>query len=391
MAPGVRFLQCAGCRFDSPSWEGLEGWAAQRNQDLWQTFEAVLSLCRSEKVEILFLTGDIFEQEYVRKATVERVARSLATLKGTRIFIAPGERDPLVETSAYRLAVWPSNVHIFSSGISSVKIDSLNVTVYGAGWTTYQQEAPFLDSFQAAKDGTIPIMLLHAEMDSVKNSVGFIPILPENIVSSGLVYLALGHHERCTGIQKAGETVWADSGFLEARGFAESGPHGVIIGEIEQDSAKIEFRELGQRHYIENTFEIQADQADIVALSSKLLLETSPEERQKNIYRVKLSGPIQEVQAVVQPLQKLLTDEFRFVEIVHTERETNSPFGTDVVIPLEAIPGNRDGYLTVYQLFINKLKERQFFAVDTENHEHCDLVMKIGLAALGQGRIDNEN
>ena len=107
MAPCVRFLQCAGCRFDSPSWEGPEGWTAQRNQDLWQTFEAVLSLCRSEKVEFLFLTGDLFEQEYVHKETVERVARSLAKLKGTKIFIAPGERDPFVTTSAYRLAVWP--------------------------------------------------------------------------------------------------------------------------------------------------------------------------------------------------------------------------------------------------------------------------------------------
>ncbi|MHB8074406.1 MAG: metallophosphoesterase family protein [Desulfosporosinus fructosivorans] len=391
MAPCVRFLQCAGCRFDSPFWEGPEGWAAQRNQDLWQTFEAVLSLCRSEKVEILFLTGDIFEQEYVHKATVERVARSLATLKGTRIFIAPGERDPLVATSAYRLAVWPSNVHIFSSGISSVKIPSLNVTVYGAGWTAYQQEDPFFDSFQVVQDGTIPIMLLHAEMASVKNSVGFIPIFPENIIASGLAYLALGHQERWTGIQKAGETVWSDSGFLEARSFAENGPHGVVMGELEQESVQVKFLELGQRHYIEKTLEIQDHQANIVAISSKLLSETSPEERQKDLYRVNLSGPFREVEAVVQPLQKLLADEFRFLEIVHTEGQTNARFGTDVVTPFETITENGEGYLTVSQVFINKLKERQFLAVDTENQEHCELVMKIGLAALGQGRIDNEN
>ncbi|MFZ3132966.1 MAG: hypothetical protein WA125_18115, partial [Desulfosporosinus sp.] len=59
MASGVRFLQCGGCCFDSPSWEGPEGWAAQRNQDLWRTFEAVLSLCRTEKIMFLFLTGDL--------------------------------------------------------------------------------------------------------------------------------------------------------------------------------------------------------------------------------------------------------------------------------------------------------------------------------------------
>jgi len=388
MAPCVRFLQCAGCRFDSPSWEGPERWATQRNQDLWQTFEAVLSLCRSEKTEFLFLTGDLFEQEYVHKETVERVAKSLADLKGTKIFIAPGERDPFVTTSAYRLAVWPSNVHIFSSGISSVKIPSQNVTVYGAGWTAYHQEESFLDGFQSMRDGTIPIMLLHAEVGSVKKTEGFIPILPAHIASSGLAYLALGHQEGWSGIQKAGETVWADSGFLEARSFGESGPNGVIMGEIEQDCSRFEFRELGQRHYIEKTLVIQSD---IESLTTKLLSETSAKERQKDLFRVKLAGPFRKVEAVLHPLQKLLADKFRFVEVVHNERESNSRLGSDVVSPSETMAGNGDGYLTLPQVFINKLKERQVAAVSTETYEHWELVKKIGLAALGQGRIDDEN
>lgn len=388
MAPCVRFLQCAGCRFDSPSWEGPEGWAAQRNQDLWQTFEAVLSLCRSEKVGFLFLTGDLFEQEYVNKETVERVTRSFAKLKGTKIFIAPGQRDPFITTSAYRLAVWPSNVHIFSSGISSVKIPSQNVTVYGAGWTAYHQDGPYLDGFQSTRDGTIPIMLLHAQVDSVKNTEGFIPILPEHIASSGLNYLALGHQAGWSGIQKAGETVWADSGFLEARSFAESGPHGVIMGEIEQDSSQFEFWELGQRHYIEKTLSIQSN---IESLTTKLLSETSPEERQRDLFRVKLSGPYRKVEALVTPLQKLLGDKFRFVEVVHTEVETNSRIDTDVVTSLETMARIGDGYPTLTQVFINKLKERMDTAVSIENHEHWELVMKIGLAALEQGRLDDEN
>jgi len=388
MAPCVRFIQSAGCRFDSPSWEGPEGWAAQRNQDLWQTFEAVLSLCRAEKVDFLFLIGDLFEQEYVHKETVERVARSLAELMDTEIFIIPGKRDPLVTTSAYRLSVWPSNVHIFSSGISSVKIPSHNVTVYGAGWTAYRQEGSFLDGFQATLDGTIPLMLLHAEVASVKNTEGFIPILPEHIASSGLVYLALGHLESWSGIQKAGETVWADSGFLEARSFSESGPHGVIIGEIEQDSARLEFRELGQRHYIEKTFAVQSD---IESLTAKLLLESSQEDQQKDLFRVKLSGPFQKVEAAVQPLQKLLADKIRFVEVVPAEEEANSQLWSDDVTQLETMVGNKDGFPTLPQIFIQKLKERQVSEESTKLRDHWELVMKIGLAALGQGRIDNEN
>lgn len=388
MTPSVRFLQCAGCRFDSPSWDGPEGWVAQRNQDLWLTFEAVLSLCQSENVEFLFLTGDLFEQEYVHKATVERVAQSLAKLKGTKIFIAPGERDPFVTTSAYRLAAWPNNVHIFSSGINSVKIPNQNVTIYGSGWTAYHQEGPLLEGFRSTKDGTIPIMLLHAEVDSIKNTEGFIPILTEHIATSGLAYLALGHQADWSGIQKAGNTTWADSGSLEARSFGESGPHGVIIGEIEQGSVQFEFRELGQRHYIEKTIAIQSS---IETLTTNLLLETSPEARQKDLFRVKLSGPSQKVESVLQPLQNQLADIFRFVEVVHTLGETNLQFELDVVSPRETASGDGTGYPTLPQVFTNNLAEHQVNAESTANHGHWELVKKIGLAALGQGWIDDEN
>ena len=387
MAPCVRFLHCAGFRFDSPSWEGPEGWSAQRTQDLWQTFESVLSLCQSEKVDFLFIAGDLFEQEYVRKETVERVARSFAKLVGIRIFIAPGERDPLVSTSAYRLSVWPSNVHIFLGSLSSVKIPSQNATVYGAGWTAYRQEGSFLDGFQAKRDGTLQFMLLHAEVNSVKNTEGYIPILMEQIESSGLNYIALGHQEVWSGIQKAGGTFWADCGSSEARRFRESGPRGVLLGEIDNESSRFEFRELGQRRYFEKTLLIQSDMEGFAA---KLLAETSTQERQRNLFRINLSGPFQEVEAEAQILQKLLTETFRFVEVVPIE-ERLAQFTPDVVETSVAMDRNGDGYPTLGQIFVDKIEKRLLVAEGTENYKHWALVQKIGLSALGQGREDNED
>ncbi|HWQ43804.1 MAG TPA: hypothetical protein VN456_17465 [Desulfosporosinus sp.] len=387
MAQCVRFLHCAGFRFDSHSWEGLEEWAAQRNQDLWQTFEGVLSLCRSEKVDFLFLAGDLFEQEYVRKETVERVAKSLAKLNGTRIFIAPGERDPLVSTSAYRLSVWPSNVHIFLGSLSSVKIPSLNATVYGVGWIAYRQEASMLEGFQAKRDGTLQFMLLHAEVESVKNTEGYIPIRLEQIESSGLNYIALGHQEVWSGVQKTGDTYWADCGSPEARSFRESGPRGVLLGEIEKESARFEFREFGQRRYFEKTLSIQSDLECLVA---KLLAETSSQERQKDLFRIMLSGPFQEVKAMAQILQKLLKETFRFVEVVPIEGR-QAQFTPDVVATSVVMAKNRNGYPTLAQVFADKIQERLLVAEGTDNYQHWVLVQKIGLAALGQGRKDDED
>ncbi|WP_407309393.1 exonuclease SbcCD subunit D [Desulfosporosinus sp. SB140] len=388
MTLSVRFLQCSGCRFDSPFWEGPAGWAMQRNHDLWQTFETVLLLCQSENVEFLFLTGDLFEQEYVRKTTVERVAQSLGRLKSTKIFIVPGEKDPFVATSAYRLAVWPSNAHIFSAGISHVKIPAQNVTVYGAGWTAYQQEKPFLEGFQVVEDGTIPLMLLHAEVASTKSTEGFIPLQTEHISSSGLSYLALGHQQKWTGIQKAGKTAWADSGVLEARGFSESGPHGVIIGEIGHGSTQFEFRELGQRRYIEKALPIQVN---IESLASILLSETAPEERERDLFRIKLTGASANAEEVVRPLQRLLADTFRFIEVIYSQGETTSQLRPDFRTLTETTVGEERGYLTLTQIFLQKLQERQSAALSKADQDHWDLVRKIALTALDQGRIDDEN
>lgn len=409
----VRVLHAAGFRFDSPLWEGPATWAAVRNQDLWQTFEAMLTLCRQEQIDFLFLAGDLFEQDYVRKVTTERVAKSLAGLGDTKVFIAPGETDPLVVTSAYRLAVWPGNVHIFSGEISRVEMPAQNAVIYGAGWTAYRQERPFLNGFQADRDGQLHMMLLHAEVEP-QQSDGFVQLTRGQIEASRLAYLALGHQQAWSGIQQAGKTFWADCGSPEARGFRESGPHGVLLAEIAPGSARFEFRELGQRRYVEKTLSLLSGNPD--ALAAELLADTGTHERQRDLFRVRLTGPSQaetkaeaevqaEIEAAAQTLQKLLTAKLRYVEVMACEPEAAESGSTDNSMgDLELQPEGdsgpgsearvgpvfRPGFPTLAQVFAAKIQARLAAAESAEELAHWELVRKIGLAALRQGRIDPE-
>jgi DNA repair exonuclease SbcCD nuclease subunit len=388
MSSAVRFLHCAGFRFDSPFWEGPAEWEKLRNQDLWQTFEAVLSLCRTEKVDFLFLTGDLFEQEYVSKETVARVAGLLAKLDEVRIFITPGEKDPWVITSAYRLVIWPRNVHIFSGSISCVEITSPKAIVYGAGWTAYRQERPFLEGFQVERDGMFRFLLLHAEVDSGQNTKGFIPITPEQIASSGLTYLALGHKEVWNGIQKAGETFWADCGSPEARGFQQRGPHGVLLGEIMKESCSFEYRELAQRRYIEKVLALQSD---LEGLVEKIMEDTDALDRHKDMFRIKLSGSLQETEAAVPKLQRLLADNFRYVEVLLCEYGMMSQIGQDVMATVELTAGKKACYPTLVQVLSEKIQEHLVAAGNVGNNKYWELVQKIGMAAIGQGWEEDED
>lgn len=385
MVTGIRFIHSGGFQFDSPSWEGPGEWVAMRNQDLWRTFEAVLNLCRSEKVDCLILTGNLFEQDYVRKETVDRVVKALADLKEVRIFITPGERDPLVSTSAYRLALWPDNVHIFSKGISSVKIPALNLTVYGAGWTAYRQEASFLAGFQTVKDGTHQLMLLHAAVGLIENLSGFSPINPAEIAASGLDYLALGHREEWSGIQQSGKTFWADSGIPEGRRFRKSGPHGVILGEIGNDkSPQFEFRKLGQRNCVEKVLSIQ-EQTDMEKLAEKFLAETSEFDRQTDLFRLKLLGTNSDIEGAVKvdSLRNLLEDKVKYLDIVSFIDEHFPKLSQEIL--------GREDFPTLQQIVSNHLQERISSAENNEKIKHWELVKKIQLAAFEQGRVNDED
>lgn len=323
MSPTIRFVHSAGFRFDSRCWEGPVSWVAMRNQELWQSFEAMLRLCRTEKADFLFLTGNMFDQEYVCKETVERVAKSLTRLKKISVFITPGEMDPLVTTSAYRLVEWPDNVHIFPGGVNQIDIPSLGVTIYGAGWTTYRQQKGFLDDFRITeKAGQIQFMLLHAEVESAHNTEGFIPVTEEQIAASGLTYLALGHKENWSGIQQAGDTYWADCGFAEAKSFRQSGPHGVLLGETDGRTTQIKFVEMGKR----------------------LNIETS------------LESHNMENMVGVNPALK-------------TEVETSD-----------------QGYPALPQVFVSEVQRRLTHVDSTKEQRFWELVRKIGMSALGQGQ-----
>ena len=89
-------------------------------------------------------------------------------------------------------------------------------------------------------------------------------------------------------------------------------------------------------------------------------------------------------------LQKLLAEKFRYVEVVSFEGQI-SQIGQDIETVPESLPRNGNGFSTLTQIFVDKVQECSLAAGSAENYEHWELVRKIGLAALGQGREDDED
>ena len=81
-------------------------------------------------------------------------------------------------------------------------------------------------------------------------------LAPEEIASTGLDYLALGHVHRSGGVQRAGATAYAYPGCLPGRGFDETGDKGFLFGEVTEKGADLDFIPFARRRYLSVTADI---------------------------------------------------------------------------------------------------------------------------------------
>lgn len=368
---GIRVLHCADFHFAAP-FKGLsKRQADQRNRDLEETFDRIICLTKEENVNLLLIAGDLFEQGNIKRSQLEDISRRFIEIPSVQVFISPGDHDPYLEDSPYRLISWPINVHIFGNRIEKLELAQWQTSVYGCGFTTFRRQRSMLANFRAVAKERIALMLLHgaAVFGEEENEVN--PITHAEIERSNLDYLALGHRHDYSGLQKTGNTFWAYSGAPEAREFEESEIKGVLVGEVGKGYAALEFQEVGRRKYIVEIIDI-----DGIETEESLLEQIYHRigERRQNLYRIVLQGRRQEgLELRLSVLQQRMEADFFFVQVVD-----NTVLATEVV---SAATG-----FSLPAIFERKLEEKIENEIDEEKKKDWELALKIGFSALKQGR-----
>ena len=118
--------------------------AATHRDQLWQTFYRIVETCRKDQIDLLLISGDLYEHEYAKLSDVKRIADAFDTIPHTKILIACGNHDPLYERSYYKVLEFPQNVFIFPSEYTFMELEELNTIVYGFSWNrTRYDSIPF--------------------------------------------------------------------------------------------------------------------------------------------------------------------------------------------------------------------------------------------------------
>jgi len=291
----VKFLHCADIHLDAPftSLSTEEGKSSERRQDLKLTFRKITETAKSEKVDLLLISGDLYEHHYVRKSTIYFINDCFNEIPEIKVVIVPGNHDPNTANSYYRNFNWADNVHILTEGNSFARFEDIDTIVYGIGFDNNLKDVSISHEFNENTESYINILLCHGTLDMDIGDNNYNLVRSEELDRLGMDYVALGHfHSRIEAKGMRGNIF--NPGSPEPLGFDEMGEHGVIAGSIVKDRnsfSKVDWKfiKLNRKSYEEVEVNIDGCCSDEQVCSR--ILETLGEKDYRNsLLNITLKG-----------------------------------------------------------------------------------------------------
>ncbi len=344
-----------------------------RRQELRETFDRIISIAKSNKVDLMLIAGDLFEHEYCTLSDIKRIDDRFAGIPNTYVVIAPGNHDPVTLDSFYNTYKWEPNVHIFKgNNIKSFRIEELNTTVWGIGWKGKRIKRAIFEGFKAEDDG-INILIAHCDVVSEGSSSDYLPMYPETLYASGVHYAALGHIHRGGRVKQGNQGTAFYCGSPEPLDFSEGGRHGIYLGTLGRDVCNVEFLPIAKRRFI--TERVIADAAGDTATIIETMAKTVTKHGGDNIYRFVLEGPVDTgVELDIPYLEQNL-------RAFHAEIKNDTYPGYDLNSLIE------EGENSIAGVFVSKLMEQIKRAGDEGERTMLKRALYIGLDALGGRKV----
>ena len=212
----------------------------EKNQ-LFESFERIIEDAKNEKVDVLMISGDLFNKQPLLKELRE-INALFSRIGNTKVFIIAGNHDFIKKDSYYNSFNWNENViFIKENKISRIDVDKLNLYIYGMSYHNREIRENIYDNLTPDNEERINILMAHGG-DETHGPINF-----QSLNDSGFDYIALGH------IHKYSEPIKNYAiypGSIEPLDINETGAHGYVYGEITKTGRLIEFRSIAKKRCI---------------------------------------------------------------------------------------------------------------------------------------------
>ena len=106
----------------------------KREKEIWDSLERVLRVCEEQKTDFLFIAGDLFHRQPLKRELRE-LNYMFSSLTSTKVIIVAGNHDYVRQDSYYRTFQWEENVHmLLSPDIACVEFPEYSLAVYGLSY-----------------------------------------------------------------------------------------------------------------------------------------------------------------------------------------------------------------------------------------------------------------
>ncbi|MBQ3409639.1 MAG: DNA repair exonuclease [Clostridia bacterium] len=242
----MKFVHIADMHFDT-SFTQINNSELGRKRRLEQrkVFKKIIEYIKENDIDYLFIAGDFYEHKYIKESTIEYINKLFSEVENTKIFITPGNHDPLIKNSFYNKFNWSKNVHIFNSKISY--IENNDVRIYGYGFDDFYYTNSEIDSFELSDKNKVNILITHATLDGTNNvERQYNAISRRTLENIGFDYVALGHIHK-SNYSEYEKIVYP--GATISMGFDELGSHGMVVGEINDKKLTTKFIPLDEGEF----------------------------------------------------------------------------------------------------------------------------------------------
>ena len=358
----MKFVHIADMHFDSTflNLSDKDIMGDLRRLEQRKVFKKMVEYIKQNKIEYLFISGDLYEHKYIKQSTIEYINNLFKEIPKTRIFIAAGNHDPKIKNSYYNKFNWNENVKIFNSVIEKIETDDCNI--YGYSFDDFYCEGCDIENIEIKKNGKYNILVIHGNLDGAKeDDKPYNPISRSLLEEKGFDYVALGHiHKLDYNTYENQKIVYPGSTI--SLGFDELGTHGMIVGEL-NNGLKLKFVPLDDEEFVKRKLSV-----DNMYSKEELIESINEMNINSNEYvEIILTGR-RNFEINIYELQKFLQNN----RIIKVKDETK------ISLDLEKIANEN----TLRGLFVKEMMERLEKETNSEERDILERAIEIGLNAL---------
>lgn len=252
----MKFIHIADMHFDVPFTvlNNRNKLGEKRRLEQREALRKVINYIKENNIEYLFISGDLYEHEYIRKTTIDYINNLFKEIPDTKIFISPGNHDPYLNNSYYKIYNWNYNVHIFNNKIEI--IEEPECDIYGFGFNNFYCVNSEIEEIQIQNKNKMNILITHGTLNGgTIEDMEYNPLNKNKLKVLGFDYIALGHiHKIYYNTEENQRIVYPGSTI--SMGFDELGKHGVILGDISKEKIKLEFLQMDNKEFKEIELDI---------------------------------------------------------------------------------------------------------------------------------------